>query len=236
MLKQIFENTLFDGRLDSENGVVYGVSILRSSSQGGKRFYEGQAMADCAELAEGATSFSTHVPGPTGNRRPEDLLGQFLTCKYDPAGGIVSGNFSYLETRRKLFESLCKKPVRGIGFSINAEGDIGRKSGREVVERIFKIRSIDLVSDTGSTVNLFEELEKADEYHNAVMGICEDISPEEKIRREEYAEILQARDTGGRIGKGMFKTDLAREEFIREYLNPPEDRDPYDVALGITRD
>ncbi|MCL4191290.1 MAG: hypothetical protein KJZ87_06060 [Thermoguttaceae bacterium] len=153
------------GRVDRENGIVYGVKILGRISRN-NREYTAEAIAKAAGLYEGVAVFADHTgrAGQTNERSVRDKIGWLSGVKV-VAESLV-GNLHLLLTdplAAKILEVAEKNP-RQLGLSHVAEGVTRREGGRLIVEEIKSVRSVDIVTDPATTSGLFESMSRRDEY------------------------------------------------------------------------
>jgi hypothetical protein len=156
---------------DKENCIVRGVAILKESSQncsykkGKGRKYTERALQSTAQLITGAKSYINHATRQEleergGIRDVRDLLGYFENGRID--GGIVRADLHYLESHKKWFSPIVDKMSDKVGNSIHAYGpsSFNEDTLFETVQDIKVLRSADLVTEPGSTSNLFESLRR----------------------------------------------------------------------------
>lgn len=157
-----------DVEQDFEKNRINGVAILRPSSmncnfKGGKgRRYSKLAQESVAKLITGKKAYIDHATETEmkerrGNRSMRDLLGFYENGRLDDKN-IVRADLVYLDTHKNWFESIVKTMADKVGKSIHAYGPTfyDKATGEEVVEDVKVLRSADLVTETGSTINLFE--------------------------------------------------------------------------------
>jgi len=160
-----------DVQIDKQSATVKGVAILRSTSrnctfkEGTGRRYTEQAMASTAKLISGAKAYVDH---PTqqefkergGVRSVRDLLGYYENGRVE--GGVVRADLRYLKNHATWFEPLVEQMADKVGKSIHAYGPtyLDEETKVEVVEDIEVLASADLVTEPGSTLNLFEAAEE----------------------------------------------------------------------------
>ncbi len=171
----IFHNS----NIDKENCVIKGMSILRPTSknctfkEGKGRRYSEKARQSAAKLIEGKKAYIDHQTKKereeTGGVRPlGQLVGIYENGRIDHAG-VVRADLKYLKTQKvkEFMEALVELNADGVGGSIVAAGpsiyDVDEQ--QEIIMDILEMKSTDLVSETGSTMNLFEskEIQKKEE-------------------------------------------------------------------------
>lgn len=144
-------------QLDKDARLLRGVSVLRPTSQRGARRYTEAAMKDVTRLAEKAKVFFDHKVKIQDVRSMRDLIGSLENLRLDD---IVKGDLRFLPKHTALIEALAMDNVPGIGLSIHAFAPRTTKEsgGVEVVQNVAHIVSVDLVSEAGSTMSLFESI------------------------------------------------------------------------------
>jgi len=153
----LIERVATAGRIDREAGVIRGVRILGRVSQNGREYTQG-AIREAAALYEGVGVYVDHPPrsAPNTERRIADKIGWLESIKVTDDG--LRGDLHLLRSH-SLYESICEAAERNpamLGLSHNAEGKTRRDRGKTLVERIIRVRSVDLVTDPATSVGLFE--------------------------------------------------------------------------------
>jgi hypothetical protein len=154
----LFERVLpTEGRVDRAAGVIRHVKILGRESSNG-RTYSQKAMQDAARLYEGVRVLVNHPKRhePNVERPIADHFGTLQDVKVQGDG--VYGDLHYIRSH-PLAEQVCEMAERQpekIGLSHNAEGESIREYGREVVESVTRVRSVDLVLNPATNRGLFE--------------------------------------------------------------------------------
>lgn len=173
---QIIEQGLaqFAGAQIDEGGcIIRGVAILRPTSRNtmhreakGRR-YSQRALEAAAKFASGTKAFINHATDRElterrGVRDVRDILGHYEAAHVDP-DGTVRGDLRFLEHHKSWLVPLVRKMSDKVGNSIHATGDLvfDKATGDEVVENLTRLQSIDLVTEPGSTANLFEARQRA---------------------------------------------------------------------------
>jgi len=170
----IIDKQFIEMNLDKEARVISNVAILRPTSSNayikgtkGTIFSE-QALNDTAQLITGNKFYIDH-PGEQedkdnrGVRRIRDLAGYFESGRVD--NNIVRADIHYLKIHAEFLEDLVENMADKIGLSIHAFGPMTIDKDRNIgiAESIRKLVSADLVTETGSTINLFESKHKGEE-------------------------------------------------------------------------
>lgn len=149
-------------KVNREAGVVAGVRILGASSKNGREYSE-QAMQQAATIYEGLGVNVNHPDRKNASveRGVGDGIGWLSGVKYIPEQKAVVGDLNILKEHPLaglLFEAAERNPKR-FGLSHNAEGRMGTKGGKRVVESIESVRSVDIVQTPATNTGLFESEE-----------------------------------------------------------------------------
>jgi hypothetical protein len=151
-------------KLDKANRVVHDVAVLHETSVNcsfegakGRRFSE-KAMQDAARLVEGVKCYFDHdTANPFAGKSVREIAGFFENGRLDP-DKIVRADLHYRSVAAPEVESLVEDVADKIGLSIYAKGTshLDEQSNTENVDELVAMRSVDLVTDPGSTKSLFE--------------------------------------------------------------------------------
>ena len=219
IIEQSLGNQFVESRIDRESHTIRSVAILRPTSlnrsfpESKGRKYTETARADVARLANDVKSYIDHatqkeLEDREGGRKVRDILGYFEHVKLD-SDGIVRGDLVYLANHAEWIEPLVEQMADKIGNSIHAYGDIelDKDTGYEIVESIGELSSIDLVTDPGSTVNLFESIKKEKVITMEFMDI------KETELRTERPDLIKSIETGieEKIRKEMDTSERTKE-------------------------
>lgn len=161
-LLEVVQSSPADVRVDKEAGVIHGVRILGPESRNG-RTYSAEAIRKAVNLYENRNVNYDHPPQGAPERHFADRAGWLANVR-EVTGGL-SGDLHFLKSdprAAKLCEAAERRP-ESFGLSHNAEGRIVKKNGRNVVEEITRVRSVDVVADPATTRSLFESIEAESE-------------------------------------------------------------------------
>lgn len=151
------EHVVMEGRVDRAAGIIRGVSILGRTSVNGRE-YSDTAMRDAARLYEGARVRINH-PDRRNPYRERSLSEEFGTLKnVRLEGSRVKGDLHFVKSHPDaewILERAERFPDK-LGLSHNADGKSSRRGGREVVESLSRVVSVDLVNEPATTGGLFE--------------------------------------------------------------------------------
>lgn len=149
------------GKIDRDASVIRGVRVLNGKSRN-NREYTKTAMDKAVNdgLYEGVDVNVDH-PSATnkdiqGNRLIRDSFGVLRDVRRD-SNGIVA-DLHYLKSH-PLTESILERAERfpeKFGLSHNAMGKTTNRGGKELVEEIQRVKSVDLVRNPATTTTLFE--------------------------------------------------------------------------------
>ncbi|MBQ9127270.1 MAG: hypothetical protein IJY15_05860 [Thermoguttaceae bacterium] len=143
-------------KIDKENGVVSGVKILGVKSRN-NRIYPLETLRDAAPLYENAKVNVNHPDGsPTESRKYQDRVGSIKNVTLQENG--LYGDFHF-NPKHPLAEQMlwdAEKAPENFGFSHNVEAVVRLENGAQIVDKIVRVRSVDLVADPATTSGLFE--------------------------------------------------------------------------------
>jgi hypothetical protein len=148
-------------KIDREAGVIRGVRVLGKHSRNRGREYSDGAMAAALSLYEGVEVNIDHPSKKdvNGNRPFSDGFGVLKNVSKDSEG--VLADLHYLKSH-PLAESVLERAERfpeRFGLSHVAFGDEVKRGGRQIVESIAEVKSVDLVRNPATTNGLFESEE-----------------------------------------------------------------------------
>ena len=146
-------------KVDRDGGLIEGVRVLGRHSKNGRK-YTDQAMHDAAALYEGLRCNYDHPP--QHNARQERLFGEFAGilegCRFDKRLGEVRGNLRVATQHRDsgLLMEAAEKFPRTFGLSHNADGEVRHQDGKQIVESLSHVESVDIVTRPATNQGLFE--------------------------------------------------------------------------------
>lgn len=144
-------------RVDRKAGVIFGVKVLGAKSKNG-RTYSPKAMSAAARLYEGIAVNIDH-PDRTNPHRERGIRESFgvlrnATVRDDG----VYADLHYVRSH-DLAEQIAERAERfpdKMGLSHNARGNVVNHGGRQIVEDIEQVRSVDIVTRPATVKGLFE--------------------------------------------------------------------------------
>ena len=151
-------------RVDSQEGVLWGVKLIGLNSRNGRRYRE-VALANAVALYEDAKVNVNHPKdGPLSPRDYQDRLGVIRGVEFRAGEGLF-GNLHF-NPKHALAEQLAWDAAhnpRNVGFSHNVQAKLSRNDEGVIVEEITRVQSVDLVADPAATEGLFEQAESQQE-------------------------------------------------------------------------
>ena len=192
-------------RVDREAGIIYGVRVLGPKSANRRRYTEG-AMRSALPLYEGAV-VNVHHPrdrkNPDQARDIDDRFGSLRNVRFHNGG--IHADLHVFKSHRLagvVFDAAESAP-HTMGLSHNADGHGRTENGETIVEEIYEVRSVDLVTNPATTFGLFESVDtplpdgvSAEDYERLRRILLRDgTSPEAiKAAHEAYWQELLASD------------------------------------------
>lgn len=176
-----------EAKIDEDLNVIKNVAIISKESKN-NRIYSDEALNDVIELAEGAKSFADH-PVKGMIRSVKMLIGKLTNAHKVDGKGYA--DFEILENHKNWIFPIAKQMPEVAGMSIIARGKISPEKderGREVVESVSELKSIDLVSEPATTKSLFEIYENL-ETNKTVSDNKKEEGKMEKITKEQWDAI-----------------------------------------------
>ncbi len=166
IIEASISNQFTESKLDKENRLIPGVVLLRPTSSNiyykgskGTRFSESFRKAIAASVT-GKKAYIDHVNKEEldkhrGVRSVRDMVGIYENGRMEQ--GLPRADIKYYEHQATFVESLMEHP-EVIGLSIVAKGDMSYDKDTGIAEAysLKKLHSADLVTETGSTINMFE--------------------------------------------------------------------------------
>lgn len=146
-------------KIDRANGVIRDVKILGLDSRN-NRLYPESTLREAARLYENAKVNLNHPDhSPRESRKYQDRFGVIRNVRLQSGDGLF-GDFHF-NPKHALAEQFlwdAENSPENVGFSHNVEAVVGSRDGKQIVEKINAVRSVDLVADPATTVGLFEEI------------------------------------------------------------------------------
>ncbi len=155
--KIVCEGSFQEAAFDKASNIIRGVVLLGPLSKN-NREYTRECMQKAVPLFEGRQAFINHPTAEeerTGRRDVRNLAGRFSGIKY--AEGKIRGDLSLLPTPAgEIFRGIAESDPAAAGLSSNAHGLWRSESGKQIVEELTEVFSVDLVANPATTKGLFE--------------------------------------------------------------------------------
>ena len=224
-------------QVDADSGVIHNVKILGRKSENG-RTYSDRAIADAVKLYEGIDVNIDHPSRskPGAERGMAEWAG-VLEGVTERADGVY-GDLKLLKNHTltpQLMEAAERMPGN-FGLSHNAMGDVVGPKGKQVVESLGMVRSVDIVRSPATVAGLFESIEPdepetKEEPDMALQTIREAIEEQYPTTAKAAFELLEAEGVaalvpgdaempeGGGSALDGVKQSLA-DEAVKVFLDP----------------
>ncbi len=217
------QECLKEAFVDKEAMVIRNVVLLGAVSKN-NRIYSSKAMQEATDLYNGIRAFANHPPigVSTKNARDiRDLIGKFTFPKCEDSK--IKADLKLLPTAKWVMDIAENMPGT-VGFSHNALGIVVRKDGKEIVEEIKVVKSVDLVTEPATTVTMFEskdedgkdETEKQNDDNQSVQESGDD-------KTDEKSEMLEKeeKDSGKNEDKKQIVQKLLEDKKIPKVFITP---------------
>ena len=246
-IMQICETTLsgqfVESVLDKETRKIPGVVLLRETS--GNRYFPGstgtkfseafrQAVAD---NINGKKLYKNHesdseMQKRNGVRDVDDILGYYENGRLD--AGIPKADIIYLSAHAPMIESLVGEMADKVGLSIVANGEMSYDKDTGIAEafNLKELYSADLVTEPGSTVNMFESNQTEEvndmDYKELSMKSLQENRPDliEGLKKDILSEASAGQETEA------LKTKIAELEESGKELKKKVDENEVKEALA----
>ena len=156
--RELIEAVYSAPTVERDSGVIKGVKILGRTSRN-NREYTMRALQESAVLSEGIKVHINH--DRTGKERK---IGDFFGVMRD-VRTKEDGNYGDLHfvTKHPLTESVLERAERfpdSFGMSPHAYGPTRIENGKQIVESVARMRSVDIVDTPATTSSLYESEEQ----------------------------------------------------------------------------
>lgn len=160
--KTLTENYIFslskESSIDKVKGIVHGVKINSPVSENGRYYDPQKALKPATPLYEGAKVFINHEDNgsPWSGREVQSVMGRFRGVSFHEDGH--RGDFHIRPSWRHMIDDIEHDPTLfGMSHSIDCEVENDPDAqGREVITKINKVHSVDLVATPATTKGMFE--------------------------------------------------------------------------------
>lgn len=161
LLEEVYGGSL---KIDKDQSVIKGVKILTPKSRNGYK-YSPEAIREAIPLYEGVRVSIDHPSRETA-ARPRSVRDTWGTVKNVTVDHMneMWGDLHYLTHHPMTVQLLemAEKMPEHFGLSHNADGKPEFRGNEEVITKIMKVRSVDLVCNPATTRGLFEHEEGED--------------------------------------------------------------------------
>jgi hypothetical protein len=212
----IFENDLTESRLSKADRMVRDVAIMSGRNSRNNRTYSDRAMDDVVRLSEGAPAFLDHeskadLKSRDGVRSVKDLIGKFTGVTR--SGDRVRGSLKVLGSMWNFMESIAELGS-GAGFSIHSQAAVSvGKDGREVIEQVKRIKSIDLVSTPAMVSGLWESHSDREGWEDVLETSDADLLD---LLKSDFLDSVGVR-------KSPYRIDLKSEQAAARFIETLKD-------------
>lgn len=190
-VKILILGNLNEASIDKEKSIINRVALLSSISANKREYTEG-CLAGSVSLLEGAKCYADHdLSGKT--RGVRDLIGIYRGVVHE--GKKVFGNLHLLNDGGEMSKrmlAIVEQMPEIVGNSISARGRYHVTDGKDIVEELTKVNSVDIVTNPATTSSLFESIEPIKEEEENNMDLKNLQKDELKTARPDlYAKIVQ---------------------------------------------
>ena len=161
MLTSLIEITYSDTHsVDAGAGVIRGVRVLGRISRNGRE-YSDRALHEAARLYQGIGVNLNHADrSETTLERPVEAGFGWLEGVEVRTDGVYGDlHFFKSHPQAAMIVEAAERNPRRFGLSHHAEGRVARSGGKNVVESIERVRSVDMVQNPATNSGLFESEE-----------------------------------------------------------------------------
>lgn len=201
-------------RVDENAGIIHNVKVLGRESANG-RTYEDPAMDQAAKLYEGIDVNIDHPSKATPDADRTLVEGFGVLENVRRKGDAVFADLPYLKTHplAEMVVERAKRMPQKFGLSHNAEGTVRMEDGRQIVEAIEDVRSVDLVRNPATNSSLFESENTVTKKKKTLLEIAKKAFP------KTAAKVLKEQEDIGLIDPAMEVEETANPvEAIKEAL------------------
>lgn len=157
-IEDIFEGSFIEGTVYPNQNLIKGVCLINRVSKN-NRVYLDEALNDIVRLSNGIKVNLDHLSRDVNGRARsvKDIIGKIINPRQ--VNGGVFGDLSVLKSQKDWIFAIAEQMPELAGMSIVAKGRISDEpdsQGRQQVESVTQLSSIDLVSNPATTKGLFE--------------------------------------------------------------------------------
>lgn len=153
-IRELTTSALDAANVDEAGHRLLDVALLGPVSANGRRYSE-RALDDARRLFEGGKSYLDHAEGDAAHS-VHDFIGR-LNGLHIADGKLRARELCVVVNEHwPLIHNIATKDPGGAGFSIDADGDVRGPRGKQIVDRLTKAYSVDLVTTPATNKGLFE--------------------------------------------------------------------------------
>lgn len=149
-------------RVDRDRKTIHNVKVLGPISLNGRR-YSWACMEDAVRrgVYEGVKVNFNHPRQPTDSRTFQERFGKLENVRFVKGSGLY-GNVRYLaeDPYTPKFLEAAEDMPDVVGMSHNADGEERIRNGEPVIERLIKVRHVDIVADAATVRGLNESVQR----------------------------------------------------------------------------
>lgn len=143
------------GRIDRENAIVYGVKILGTESRNGRR-YPPEMLARYKDRYENARVHLDHA-GTCESRSVTTCFGAVRNIEARPDGLYADLVYNSKHPNVDQILNAMETFPENFGFSPNHEVEMESVDGVNIITKVIRVLSVDLVDTPATTNGIFEE-------------------------------------------------------------------------------
>jgi len=217
-------------KTNPKKSIIFNVKLVGFESKN-RRVYPPEVLRSAVNLYEGANVNIDHPDrNGMGDRRVGDRIGKIHNARFVEGKGIY-GDFHY-NPHHQMADQVAwdaEHSPASIGFSHNVSVRVGRvKDGKEIIESILSVRSMDLVADPATTSSLFESFRRSDKgspmslaIRQLIVAIINDESIDLKTTLQKLKEALMAQQVINRDDEAEAdeESEAEKDRILKEKLS-----------------
>ena len=215
--KIVIIGKLNEATINKEKRLIEKV-VLLSAESANNRTYTEDCLTKSVNLLEGAKCYADHdKSGDT--RGVRDLIGIYRDVVYE--ANKVKGTLHLLDDGSEMSNkvlAIIEQMPELVGNSISARGRYHREDGKDIIEELTKVNSVDIVTDPATTSSLFESIEE-----------------EKEDKQMEYKDVKQSELKTSRndIYEAILKEGAAtRDQEVKDLKKKVDD---FEVKEAVTK-
>jgi len=212
--------------VDRLKGIINDVKIVGLEAPKKNRVYTPEALKKAIPLYEGAVVNVDHVETPESGgdqqkpvfRKFADRIGRLSGVYFKEGEGLFARTFKF-NPKHRMAEDLmywAAEDPNGVGFSHHAFGASRVSGGKQIVESIREVRSVDLVANPATTKGLFEsESESVSGLQREVRELKEELTVY-RAKELRQKSLLRAEEA---CRKAKLPSKLIAEAFLEHLVD-----------------